>query len=459
MMAKIDLLKYYKKRHRKKKIAAGLTTVFFLILGSLFLSFKLFYAPKEVNSKEGFFATLSHLILSPEKTFASSRNTVNILLLGIGGAGHEGPNLTDTILIASINKKTKKLAMYSIPRDLLVDTNRFGKQKINAVNALVEVSKPGAGGRYVMQVVSEVTGAQIDHYALIDFKAFEQIINAVGGLDINVPRTFSDPLFPRFDDETQTFAVTFQAGQQHMDGRAALIYARSRHGNNGEGNDFARSRRQQQIIVALKEKILSSDTYLSPAKVKGLFDALNQNISTDINPIEAISLAKLYKNLNIPLSDINTHVITNGPTGLLYADYYNSQYVLLPKKSDWSEIRALFAEPNNGEPAAPVAAQNSGTITLAILNGTEIPGLASSAAMTMNDFGYEVVATGNAPQRDFQKTVIYNLASDAKQSVLPQMRKVLDANATSDRPAWLDDALLQNKKPDFVIVVGAPKGE
>jgi LCP family protein required for cell wall assembly len=460
-MEKINLLRFHQKRHRTKKIAAICTTIVFLIFGTLFLSFKFFYATREVNTKVGFFATLSHLILSPEKSFAASRDTVNIALFGIGGAGHEGPNLTDTMLLVSINKNDKRATMVSIPRDLLVDTKRFGKQKINALNALAEAENPGSGAEYAKGVMEEITDSQIDYYARVDFKAFEEIIDAVGGLDIDVPRSFTDPLFPRFDIETQTTVVTFEKGMQHMSGRTALVYARSRHGNNGEGNDFARSRRQQQIMMALKDKVLSSETYLSPVRIKNILDALHNNVKTDFGVWDVIKLAKFYQDLNISPENISVNVLTNGPQGPLYADYYNNQYVLLPKKKDWSDIRSIVANPSDTAPhrytGDYIDTKKTDEITVSILNGTSVPGLASATAMTLEDFGYRILGFNNAPQKDFEKTVIYNLAGEDKKAALYHIKGLLGANIASQTPEWVKNTVPEGQSPDFIIIIGAPK--
>lgn len=451
----IDLLRFQKRRHRKKKIVAYCLTIIFLIFGSAFMSFKIFYAPKELKSATNFFQSLSHLVLSTDIDIMRGKRNLNILILGMGGEGHEGPYLTDTMLIASINKSDKKLALTSIPRDLLVDTSRFGKQKINALNSYAEVEKSGSGGKYTSSVTEELLQIPIDYYVRVDFNGFEKIINAVGGIDINVPNSFTDPLFPRISAPSLITTVTFQEGLQHMDGKTALIYARSRHGNNGEGSDFARSKRQQQIILALKNKILTPEILFSPSKLKQLAESLKEYVYTDISVWEAAQLVKTYTDLNIATGQIAVNILTNGPTGPLYSAYYNNQYVLLPKKSDWSDIRYMVANPfeqkiknYTGNYANPDA------ISITVLNGTGISGLATIAASSLEEFGYQINKIENAPERDFEKNVIYNLASPEKQDALPQLKKILNANVSQTIPAWLESIAEADDKPDFVIITG-----
>lgn len=459
MLEKIDLLKYQKRRYRKKKIAGTFAAVAFLILGSVFVSFRLFYFPKEIKSKEGFFKTIAHLALSPDRDITAGKNNINILLLGMGGEGHDGPYLTDTILIASIDKSQNRIAMTSIPRDLLIDTHRFGKKKINHINSYAEVEKKGSGAEFTREILEEILHIQIDYYARVDFKGFEEIIDAVGGLEIDVPKTFSDPLYPREKlangKDGGTITITFEKGPQYMDGKTALIYARSRHGNNGEGSDFARSRRQQQILLAFKNKILSSDTLLSASKIGKIIKSLKDNLNTNISAWEAISLAKMYQKLNISPDKITVNILISGPDGPLYSDYYNMQYVLLPKKSDWSDIREIAANPFEERHKKYTGNyENTGDVSLVILNGTKIGGLAGSTAITLEDFGYTIKDIGNAKEKNFEKNVIYPISIDENKDALREIKRILNANVASNIPYWLREQIKEKNKPDFLIITG-----
>lgn len=460
MLEKIDLLKYYKKRHRKKKIAAISATIVFLILGSLFLSFKIFYEPGKLNENMGFFQSLSHLVLSSDRDLLAGKKNINILVLGIGGPGHDGPYLTDTMLVISIDKKDGRAAMISIPRDLLVDTYKFGKRKINSLNAYAEAERAGSGAKFVRDVAEELLRIPINYYARIDFSAFEELIDAVGGIDIDVPRAFSDPLYPRISNPAQTTTVTFEAGPQHMDGRTALIYSRSRHGNNNEGNDFARSRRQQQVVLALKNTILSGGTLLSPAKIKEIYQILKERLDTNINALEAIQLVGTYKNLNPSADKIATHILIAGPDAPLYATYYNNQYVLLPKKSDFSDLRELAANPFGMEAKKYTGSyKDAAGISVAVLNGTNVAGLAALQAQALSDLGYKIKSTGNAPEKNFEKNVIYPVAPQDKNEALQNLKFILQANVAQSVPDWLKNTLNTDAKPDFVVIIGAGNGE
>ena len=454
----IDLLRFQKRKHRKKKIVAGFMTIVFLIMGSVFMSFKIFYAPKELKNEMTFFQSLSHLMLSADIDIMRGKRNLNILILGMGGDGHEGPYLTDTMLVASLNKTEQKLALTSIPRDILIDTQRYGKQKINSLNSYAETEKQGSGAKYTQDILKEIFRLPIDYYVRVDFNGFEKIIDAVGGIDINVQNSFSDPLFPRktaYNAGPQTITVTFAKGLQHMDGKTALIYARSRHGNNGEGSDFARSKRQQQIILALKNKILTREVLLSPSKLKQLAQSLKEYVDTDINIWEAAQLVKAYAGLNIGSDQIAINVLANGPTGPLYSTFYNNQYVLLPKKTDWSDIRNILADPFEQKIKNYTGNyENPGAISLVILNGTNVSGLATVAAASLEEFGYAIKKIENAPERNFEKSVIYNIAGSSKKDALQQLKKILDANVSSAIPEWMKSMVTEDNKPDFIIITG-----
>lgn len=456
-MEKIDLLKFHKSKHKKKKMAAVITAIVFLMFGVIFMSYKIFYQPRELDTKMGFFASLSHLITASDRRLFEEQKNINILFLGMGGVGHEGPYLTDTILLASLNKDDDKMAMLSIPRDFLVATKKFGKQKINAINSYAEIENQGSGAEFTRNILEELLDVRIDYYLRMDFNSFEQIIDAAGGVTIDVPRTFSDPLYPRVSDPSKTTVITFEAGPQHMDGRTTLIYARSRHGNNGEGNDFARSRRQQQIILALKDKIISNETLTSAGKIKDILSAIKNNISTDINPWEAIQLASLYKKLNISTEKISVNVLTNGPDGPFYSTYYNNQYVLLPKKPDYSDLRQIAQNPFNDARKQYTGSYGTPSgISILVLNGTGQNGLANETAMTLSDFGYRIKETANAPIKDYEKNVIYEIAPEINAGALKDIKEILDANVSQTLPEWLKPMVDAADKPDFVIVVGAP---
>lgn len=225
----------------------------------------------------------------------------NILLLGIGGGTHEGADLTDTILVVSLDKQNKKMAMISVPRDLWSDTL---KDKVNSSYHYGEEKKAGGGLTLSKVIVEDVVGLPIHYVLLIDFSGFEDIITIAGGIDITVSKAFTDPEFPVAGKENDVcdgdpkFAcryesATFVQGLQHMDGKRALTYVRSRHAEGDEGSDFARSRRQQEVLVALLEKLKNPWTWLPPSRAITLFGAFDRATTTDMRIGELATVGKV----------------------------------------------------------------------------------------------------------------------------------------------------------------------
>ena len=214
---------------------------------------------------KGFLSAIKNFLFKPNNVMDGQKeDKINILVMGMGGANHDGGYLSDTNIIISIKPSTNEVAMISIPRDMSVDIEGYGWTKINFAHAYGEMKKKGYGGEFARKTFEKNLNIQIPYYFTVDFQAFADIINAVGGVTVDVPRSFIDYSYPDNNYGYQT--VNFQQGIQEMNGDRALIFSRSRHGTNGEASDFARAKRQQLVIAALKEKLLSAGTYLNPIK-------------------------------------------------------------------------------------------------------------------------------------------------------------------------------------------------
>lgn len=305
---------------------------------------------------------------------AEDNAPINVLLLGIGGGTHEGPDLTDTIIVAHIDPKANKVSLITIPRDLWVPEV---KAKINSVYADGEEKGKGKGLILTKAMISKVIGQPIDYGFRIDFGGFVKAVDMVGGLDINVDRTFDDYAYPITGKEDDTCGYSsdeiasmsaqiasgsasdtdlfpcryehlhFDKGLTHMDGETALKYVRSRHALGVEGTDFARSRRQQKVISAFKQKIFSAQTFLNPIKLVSLYDIFKDSIDTDIQQSEYddfVKLAQRMKGATIKNYSIDMGDETTGREGLLInppiSEEYGNAWVLSPKagNGDYDEI-------------------------------------------------------------------------------------------------------------------------
>ena len=447
--------------------------VAFFALLFIFFYVKHYLAP---NSKDSW---IDHIpLISTVKQLAESadrklkgedRDRINFLLLGIGGAGHDGPQLTDTIMVASIKPSTKQVALLSIPRDLAVPIADKGWGKINSINAYAEQSEPGSGGLATSQAIGDLLQAPIDYYVRIDFSGFEKIIDQIGGVDVYVDNTLDDYAYPILGNEDNpNYASRYEhlhieKGWQHMDGTLALKYARSRHGLGVEGSDFARAKRQQKIIEAAKEKILTANFLLNPSQISSLISTLHDNISTNLKIWEIIKVWSFVK--DIKSDQIINRVLDNSPSGLL-VDARGDQgaYILNPRSGSFTEIQYLFSSifgtVNESTDNSNTANLNQQSATVTIFNGTWVNGLGSRVAVDLQREGINVVEIANSSRHNFEKSVIYDLTFGAKRDALQFLKDKTNANIAPTLPDWLKTELATRNaeqkriQPDFILILG-----
>ncbi len=281
--------------------------------------------------------TIASLIFGSGAKLRVIEGRTNIVLLGIGGAEHEGADLTDTILVLSFNQTSKTLSLVSLPRDVWSDTL---KDKVNSAYHYGEEKKKGGGLILSKAVISDMVGLPIDYGLVFDFSRFRDIINLVGGIVVDVPQAFTDTQFPILGKENDlcngdpTFgcryeSLHFNAGTQMMDGDTALKYVRSRHAQGAEGSDFARSTRQQEVLLALKAKITSKQILFNPSVMAKLYQAFDTATDTDMNIGELLTVGKMF------IQTPQTHVTRISLEDQLYeppSSWYG-RFVLVPKES------------------------------------------------------------------------------------------------------------------------------
>jgi LCP family protein required for cell wall assembly len=261
-----------------------------------------------------------------------SLQRINIVLYGYGGDQHSGGDLSDSIMVVSIQpiaNHPPQIAEISIPRDWYVriplKNGQSTEQRINFAYAAgmlgegpVPPSAVDAGAAVADPLLEHLLGVGINYFVGVDFNAFKEAVDAVGGVDIDVPAAFTDNQYPAGECDEGNCAyetIHFNAGEQHMNGATALIYARSRHGNNGQGSDFARSRRQQQIIVALKAQIESIGGI---GKLPDLINALGSDVLTNLTIGDAEALYGEVQGVN-PASI--EHISVDNTNFLYNCDY------------------------------------------------------------------------------------------------------------------------------------------
>jgi len=218
---------------------------------------------------------------------------VNMLILGYGGAGHDGAYLTDSIMVASRNPEIGSVAMFSIPRDLRIKYPNNGYGRINGT--LYQYLRGGDNDLSIAasgfaSVVSAMLDMEIPYYTTMDFQVFQGIVDAIGGIDIVVPETIHDTTYP--NEENRGY-ITFHidAGLQHLDGDIALKYARSRHSTS----DFSRSLRQQLIIKGIKDKLFTLGINIST--IQELYDQYQAHVVTNVSFSEMLRTVQYMHNV------------------------------------------------------------------------------------------------------------------------------------------------------------------
>ena len=387
---------------------------------------------------------------------------INILLLGIGGAGHDGPYLSDTNIILSIKPSANQVAMISVPRDLAVKINEHGIRKINNADAFGEAQQANGGGEYARKIFEQTFNTNIPYYARVDFTAFKELIDAVGGITINIERSFVDTAYPGPNNSFQT--ISFSAGLQKIDGERALMFARSRHGSNGEGSDFARAKRQQLALSAFKKKLLSAGAYLNPITLQKIITSLSQHIITNMDFGQIMYLVGMAKDFNS--EDVKTLVIDDSPNGFLKSIISeDGAYLLVSKTGDYSGINSAI---NNifeatGTPAVYIPEQTKSaaiviaipSVKIEIQNGTWRAGLAAIKKQELEKDGLIISSISNSAKRPIASTTIYIRNTSASSAIVSSLINKLQAPTTSTLPEWLKSAYnASSSSSDIIVVLG-----
>ena len=303
---------------RKKRPFLTILFIFLvLVIGSgLYFGYKGYMTGKGI----GLNLSPSDLIgkqKEPELKKDSTGVYTNILIVGIDTRTKLKTFNTDVIIVASYNHKTKDVVMISIPRDFCTKVNpsKTSYGKINSAYSIYEAKEKGSGLEGLKGIVEEITGMEIQYYTMINFNGFVELVDAVGGLYINVENSFTDYKYPA-ETGYGTQTISFKAGAQLMDGDTALKYARSRQSQqNGEGSDYARARRQHKVIDAFIKKLLSTETLLNPNKVMSLLTSIQDNIKVSEFTIDDIQAGvNILKSLSSESSTSSTYSFVLDPT-------------------------------------------------------------------------------------------------------------------------------------------------
>lgn len=408
-------------------------------------SYEIFSTSQKIFSQENdnvsMIKQFGEMIFSPSDKLNGEQNgKVNILLLGIGGEGHSGGELTDTVMIASIRPRSQEVALLSIPRDLYVQISGTNiNSKINAVKTMGDKNKEKNGMELLTKTVEEVSGLDINYYVQLDFNGFIKMVDDLGGIDIELENDINDPTYPNFSRGYDPFYIS--KGWHHLNGATALKVARSRHSIMG---DFDRIKRQQIIIKAVKQKLYERYSKFDVLSFKNIFLDLGDHLKTNIEPKEMPRFYKIIK-------EIKNHKITAATIDTkeyLSRAYVGMGYTLQPKTGDYEEIKKfsenIFDIEVSDQRKELIKKERGG---IEIRNGTGSLDLANSVAQDLEKLEYRIINSTNINPPEFSAVLIYDNSNGLKPVTMQFLKEKFNAVIT-ELPAG------ESSRADFVIVLG-----
>lgn len=391
---------------------------------------------------------LTQLIFSFGKDLAVDANgNTNFLLLGTGGGTHEGPDLTDTIIIVSLNQKKNLVTLLSIPRDLYVENKYLGGARINDMYALGKhkFGSSEEGIEILKDTVEKVVDTDIQYYIKINFDGFRQIVDSLDGVKVYVDETINDPLYPK--DGTLLYEpFHLEKGLQQFNGEIALKYVRSRQTTS----DFDRSKRQQKLIFALKDKAMTKEILTNPSKLKDLYFSVSENIETNLSIREIIKAAEISK--KITEKSLISHVLHDDPSkcgGFLYTpdrNLYGGAFVLIPAGDSYNDIhrfaKILFEYPELLDQDAKIH----------VLNASGANSLATRTLVILERNCFNVIRYGNGRNFDVSETT-YFIKNPGKKEVIKALQQIFKGNISEKVPnEYLSD--VYKSEADIILELG-----
>lgn len=371
---------------------------------------------------------------------------INILVMGLDRRPREGnePTRTDTMFVLTIDSDTKTAGILGIPRDLWVevpyrDGSGFYQARVNTAYVTGESQGYAGGGPGLAEkVIEHNLGISVDHYVIIDFEGFIEIIDELGGIDVYVPEEVYDPFYSRTELPGDYYPLSFEVGEQHMDGETALDYSRTRYGSS----DLDRIQRQQQVIFAAIDKALER-RLVDIDKLVNLWGRYKDAIETDINDLQAPGFAALAAGIDpARISALSLGAATRGwttPDG--------AQVLLVDKEMVQQLIQALFSDQQLSKEAALVEVQN----------GAGADGLAAQVVDYLAEFGFSsssLTAANTVDGAVHPLTEIIDFSG--KNHTVERLASLLAVPPEQVRPAEPDDRALSTiNGADILVILGA----
>ena len=405
----------------------------------------------------------------------------NILLVGVGGVEHDGANLTDTMMIASIDHTNNSVALLSIPRDLYVNVPKLGNSKINAVydfalkqetgianvgsnaTTLPSYSQVQSAMTNLEDMVETISGVDIQYFLKVDFQGFIEVVDILGGIDVDVPRDLIDKEYPNESYGYETFAV--RKGMRHFDGKTALKYARSRHSTS----DFDRSQRQHMIMKAVLKKLEQKDYLTNPSQLKRMYYAVSENVVTNLELREIVSLGAFAKNLQgESILSAGYHDDATRIGGFLYTPQraqFGGASVLLPNGANAGNLSyykkmQLFAHMYLNSQVFYAEPPKILVVNATRMGTKRVSGVGQILSSVFTIFGVNIMDSVNAPDNvTLENSILVSMNDKAQKNALPLIEVLFPAQKAQYEKVDDSEELTQfleeqTSMYDVVILVG-----
>ena len=424
----------------------------------LFVTWKAISVTHRISGTTFTIASPLHAIFTSDEDDLSmlreeSNGRINIILLGKAGENNPGKNLTDTIIVISVDTRQKKVALLSLPRDLYTEIPRT--KTFTKINTLYAYGlSADAGIAPIREAVEEITGLPLHYFLVIDFDGFTRIVDALGGINVSVEEDINDQRYPGPNYSYDPFVLS--KGLHRMNGALALKYVRERH--DDPRGDFGRAHRQQQVLQAMKDRAFSLRTILNPFTLNDILNSLTTHVYMDIRPDEIdnfLALAKTVDTQNI------TNVVVDAwrAESLLRVSHITTEdgrqmFILVPRVGNYSEIRDtaenIFDLRRLERRREEIVRENASVI---LINRSGAPALAQRVQRVLsNDLAIAHVlilpSDQKAPQQS--STTIAERRGGARLFTTDELLKRLPAQRATDEKSDIldvDDA-------DIVIFLG-----
>ena len=338
---------------------------------------------------------------------------------------------TDTMILVSIDPEERIVSMVSIPRDLYVDIPGHGKTRINMADNFGEAEQyPGGGPALLRRMLEENVGLTFDRYIRIDFQGFAEMIDLLGGIDVDVSCP-TELRVPNMKSPGEYLLWrSLPASMQHMDGELALMYSRCR----ADTPVFDRDRRQREVLLAIRNRGLELGLPRLLPKLFQMLDTMKQHVQTDLEPVEIVALAQLMMAMSpyhINQGVIDLSVAPQWPTA-------DGAWVMRPDRRLVKELMSGRMEPAPWEEQT-LAAEG---VPIAVDNGTTVEGFASQIAERLRSRGYHVMEVSKADRLDYGETIIVSYMGAS--STLERLRQYLGVGEENVRyePDWMSNVAI-----------------